>query len=351
MFMAPDIGDPPFLSDHPTSTHSLSGGGGHASGGSNCAHESALVEELVNFLDPIEGGVYVDATMGSGGHSEAIIERTGGACTIIGIDMDAGALALAEARLAGHDVRLFQGSFAQLPRILASEGIPGVHGLIADLGISSAQIDNHNRGFSYQDPPGPLDMRFDTSSGPTVLELLRSCDQATLKRILKDYGEVPRAGEVARRILASVSTIETTTDLARLIDAMGWRSRRQSLARLAFQALRVHLNSELDSLASLLDRLPEPLLPGGRVVVLSYESVSDRMVKRRLAALATGCICPPDLPVCGCGRAPCLGLLTPRPVRPSSEEVTRNPRSRAAKLRAAQRLPAAETGATAKEVL
>ncbi len=306
-------------------------------------HKPVLLEECLNGLNIHPGGIYVDGTLGRAGHSREIAGRltTG---RLIGIDRDKAALDAAPARLAGHmdKVTLVRGSFGQLPAILSSLGVEGADGMLFDLGVSSPQLDDGSRGFSYlQD--APLDMRMDQSAPLTARDVVNGWDQEELKRILWQYGEERYSGLIAAAIVRERerAPIETTGQLAQLIrDAMPAKAKRekQHPAKRSFQAIRIAVNDELGELERLLDSALDALKPGGRLAVISFHSLEDRLVKTAYAGWAKGCTCPPDFPVCVCGRKPRAKLVGRKPITAGEKELAENPRARSAKLRVAEKL-------------
>lgn len=301
-----------------------------------------MLEPTLRLLAPRPGGRYVDLTTGAGGHARAILERSAPDGHLLAIDRDAEALAVAEHELAPYADRLqlVHGAFSQLDVHLRRVGWSRVDGLLADLGVSSMQLDRGRRGFSFE-RSGPLDMRMDASRGRPLAALLDQLEVDHLAAALRRLGEVPRPRPLARRIMEAHrgGELTDTTALARLV---GGRRRPGKIhpATKVFMALRLLVNDELGELERLLAQLPEPLAPGGRAVFIAFHSLEDRAVKRRFAELERGCICPPDLPVCGCGRRPALRLLTRGALRPDEQECAHNRRARSARLRAAERLAA-----------
>ena len=303
-------------------------------------HKPVLLEECLNGLNIHPGGIYVDGTLGRAGHSREIAGRltTG---RLIGIDRDKAALDAAPARLAGHmdKVTLVRGS---LTAILTSLGVEGADGMLFDLGVSSPQLDDGSRGFSYlQD--APLDMRMDQSAPLTARDVVNGWDQEELKRILWQYGEERYSGPIAAAIVRERerAPIETTGQLAQLIrDAMPAKAKRekQHPAKRSFQAIRIAVNDELGELERLLDSALDALKPGGRLAVISFHSLEDRLVKTAHAGWAKGCTCPPDFPVCVCGRKPRVRLVGRKPITAGERELAENPRARSAKLRVAEKL-------------
>ncbi|SIT00110.1 16S rRNA (cytosine(1402)-N(4))-methyltransferase RsmH [Alicyclobacillus vulcanalis] len=308
------------------------------------AHESVLLEEAVEALLPRPGGVYVDATLGGGGHTERILERSAPDGAVIAFDQDATAIAHAGPlkRRYGSRLTLVHANFAEMEERLHSLGAGPVDGVLFDLGVSSPQFDVPERGFSYWHE-GPLDMRMDQDRPTTAREVVNTWDEDALRRILWEYGEERFAAAIARAIVRARShkPIETTTELAEIVkEAIPAPARRSGPhpARRTFQALRIAVNDELGALERGLEAAFRVLKPGGRLSVITFHSLEDRVVKRRFQDWAQGCTCPPEFPVCQCGRTP-QGRMVPRkPVTPSDEELKRNPRARSAKLRAFEKL-------------
>lgn len=295
-------------------------------------HVSVLPAEVLTWLDPQPGGVYVDATLGGAGHARAILERTGPTGALIGFDRDPRAREVAAARLAdfGPRVRLVGAPFgelaARLPAELAALGVDAVDGVLADIGVSSPQLDDAARGFSFREA-GPIDMRMDTSSGETARELLERLEERELADVLFEYGEERKSFRVAKSIKDALARgeLETTLDLQRAVQRALGRppgkkgARRIDPATRTFQALRIAVNGELQELERLVDGAPDFIRPGGRLVIISFHSLEDRIVKHRFR---------------GDER---LEVLTKRPLTASDEELAENPRAKPAKLRAARR--------------
>jgi 16S rRNA (cytosine1402-N4)-methyltransferase len=286
----------------------------------------------------------VDATLGGGGHAAKIAAAIAPDGLLIGIDQDDAALAAAATTLRlGQQARLLKGNFGDLDRLLAEAKIPCVDGFLFDLGVSSPQLDFAERGFSYQ-TDAPLDMRMDPSAGGiTAADVVDSYQEADLARVIRDYGEERWASRIAAFIVAARARrpVATTFDLVDVIKAAVPAAARKDgphPARRTFQALRIEVNRELEVLEKALDSAVRWLAPAGRIVVISYHSLEDRVVKQTFARLSRACTCPPDLPVCVCDAKPVLRVLTRRAVTPTEEEVERNPRSRSAKLRAAEKV-------------
>jgi 16S rRNA (cytosine1402-N4)-methyltransferase len=307
-------------------------------------HKPVMVGEVVASLRCRAGTVYVDGTVGGGGHAAAILENTSPDGLLIGIDADGDAIREAGIRLAPFGGRkiLVKGNFADMEPILAGMNIGKVDGILLDLGVSSHQLETADRGFSFT-LDAPLDMRMDRSLGISACDLIHTLSADELERIIREYGEERMAGRIARAITESrnLSPLRTTTDLAgAVVRAL---PRRRGPARIhpatrTFQALRIAVNDELANLYRATAFGVERLKEGGRFSVISFHSLEDRIVKNAFRAGEKGCLCPPDLPVCACGRKPTLKVLTRKPVVPGEEEILENPRARSAKLRTAERI-------------
>ena len=297
-------------------------------------HTPVLLKEVLELIGPTPEGVIVDATFGGGGHAKAMAASLP-AHTVIGVDRDP------EARMNAGDIRVLAGDFGELGSLLDTAGITQLSGALFDLGISSHQVDEPARGFSFHSN-GPLDMRMDTDADLTAAEVVNTYSESDLARLIRQYGEDSQARRIARAIVAA-RPLETTGELVDVIaNAVPAAVRRAGHpARKTFQALRIEVNNELDSVATGVDAALERLVVGGRCVVISYHSLEDRIIKRRFAEGAAGCECPPDLPVCACGREPELRVLTRKPVVASDPEIAANPRARSAKLRVAEKAIAA----------
>jgi len=305
-----------------------------------------MISEAIDALGVHAGGRYCDATLGGAGHSRAILEHCAPDGQLVALDRDPAALRHGAEALApfGDRVTLYHGNFARVVEILAELGMIPVDGFLLDLGVSSYQLDTAERGFSFAGD-GPLDMRMDPSRGTTAAELLANLSEEELARVIRRYGEEPASRKIARGIKEALGRGELggTRDLQRVVRAVlparAPRGRRRiHPATRTFMALRMAVNDELGSLERFLDTFTEALRPGGRVVVISFHSLEDRAVKRKLARLADPCTCPPGLPVCGCGRRPQVRLITRRALKASAAESEINPRCRSAKVRAAERL-------------
>jgi 16S rRNA (cytosine1402-N4)-methyltransferase len=306
-------------------------------------HRSVLVRETIEQLAPRNGGVYCDCTIGGGGHAAAILDTV--RARVIGIDRDPAAIAATRARF-GDRVELVHGELGDIVGILSRLGIEQLDGFVADLGVSSPQLDDPERGFSFQ-RPGPLDMRMDPSSGRTALELLRETDVETLATVLSELGEERHAKKLARAIREAVTTdrLHTTMDLATVV-AREIPTREQRVSKIhpatrTFQALRIAVNRELDQLQQFLHAFPDLLAPGGRCVAISFHSLEDRLVKHAFRDLAwTSSLPPVHAERAGERSAPVVELLTRKPVIAGPQELADNPRARSAKLRACQRTAA-----------
>ena len=301
-------------------------------------HQPVLFNEVVEFLRPArDDGTLVDATVGLGGHAEGLLERYP-ATRLIAIDRDPRALERSRERLRrfGDRVAFVQGRHEQLIEILRQSDIETVSGVLADLGVSSMQLDDASRGFSFRHD-APLDMRMGPDSR-SAADIVNTASEEELARILRDYGEEPRARRIARAIV-DARPVETTTQLAAIVKSVK-RAKPHDIdpATLTFQAIRIAANEELVGLDRFVDDAVSVLEPGARIAVISFHSLEDRIVKRALRRLEGECTCPPGLPVCACGAKREVTVLTHRPVTATDEEIDRNPRSRSAKLRVAEKV-------------
>ena len=306
-------------------------------------HVSVLLQECIENLNIRPDGIYLDGTLGLGGHSYEIASRltTG---RLIGIDRDPSAIQRAGARLSpfADRVTLVHGNFSDAAQILDELGIPGADGMLFDLGVSSPQLDEAQRGFSYMQD-APLDMRMDSSAALTAYEVVNGWSEERLNRILWDYGEERYARRITAAILAARAKkpIESTLELVELIrGAMPAAALRekQHPAKRSFQAIRVAVNDELGEVERMMDTAPDKLNPGGRLCVISFHSLEDRIVKSGIARRENGCTCPREAPICTCGFVQTLRSVSRKPILPSAEEIETNPRSRSAKLRVAERV-------------
>lgn len=311
-------------------------------------HIPVLLAECLEYLTLKPQHTFVDATLGGAGHSFEAAKRIGREGTLIGIDQDEVALAAARRKLGTlpDDVRprleLVRGNFGDMDEALLSVEVPGVDAILFDLGVSSVQIDTPSRGFSFKEN-GPLDMRMDPGKQTlTAAEVIATYSTTDLTRIIRTYSDEKWASRIADFIVRERQTrpIETSEQLVDLVKAAIPASARRAgghPAKRTFQALRIEVNGELDVLRSGLDAAVRWLNPGGRLVVISYHSLEDRIVKETFQKFANRCTCPPDLPVCACGKEPILDIVTRKPVVPTADEIERNPRARSAKLRVAQK--------------
>ena len=291
-----------------------------------------------------EGGVYVDGTLGGGGHSAEILRRLGGTGHLYGIDRDSDALAAATARLGGAgNFTAIKGNFHDVKALLAERGVTRIDGMMVDLGVSSYQLDTAERGFSYH-ADAPLDMRMDQRQALTAATIVNTWDKAELTRILRDYAEEKWAARIADIIIEhrARKPIETTGELVACVDAAIPKKVRMQdsghSARRTFQALRIAVNDELDPLRRALTDMVDLLVPGGHLAVLTFHSLEDRIVKQTFRTLANPCTCPPKIPVCICGKKPVVRVLGGGGIKPGAEEIERNPRSRSAMLRGCEKL-------------
>ena len=309
-------------------------------GNLGASHRPVLSAESVYQLMLQEGGTYIDGTTGEGGHSEAILQAEPQVKTLLGIDLDPRSLEMAQSRLAGFGGRFISvhGNYADMAGLSAEQGITSVDGILLDLGFSSRQVENPGYGLSFQTDER-LDMRYDPQEPLTAAEIVNTYSERELGQLIRRYGEEPRGMRIARAIIEG-RPVDTTGQLASIIGAVLGRrpGQRVNPATRTFQALRIAVNDELSNVQRGLDAAMGLLAPGGRLVVISYHSLEDRIVKSLFAREAATCVCPPELPVCACGQIPRLKIINRRVIKPSDDEVQFNPRSRSAKLRAAQRI-------------
>ena len=308
-------------------------------------HIPAMLNEVVNYLNCRPGNVYVDGTLGGCGHARAICEKIIPGGTLIGIDQDIDAISNAETALKDYssNIHLFHGNFERLRQFLEQIEIDSVDGILLDLGLSQHQIENSGRGFSFNKDE-PLDMRMDIQSKITAEKLVNTLPQAELQKIFKEYGEERRAKQIARNIISirRHKKISSSKQLAQIVvnstPAKAASKSKIHPATRVFMALRIAVNKELERLMTFLDDVVEVLNPGGRLCVLSFHSLEDRIVKQHFKALEKGCTCPPKLPQCACGKEPQLRILTKKVVRPTEEEIAANPMARSTRLRTAEKL-------------
>jgi 16S rRNA (cytosine1402-N4)-methyltransferase len=303
-------------------------------------HQPVLWDEAIDALQPKPGGRYADGTFGGGGHTQLLLARSAPDGRVIAFDLDPSAISRGEALVLGDQLVLVHGSFATMYEAAGAARLLPLDGVLLDLGFSSYQIDEPERGFSLR-LDGPLDMRFDTTGGPTAADLVNELDERSLADLIWRYGEERHSRRIAAAILRARSQhrIKTTGELAAIVQraAAGPRGRIHPATR-TFQALRIAVNNELETLANSLDVAVASLAPGGRLAVISFHSLEDRIVKQFLSRESATCVCPPEQPVCTCQTVPRLKPVG-KPVKPSDEEIERNPRSRSAIMRVAERMP------------
>ena len=307
-------------------------------------HKSVLLQECIDALNIRPDGIYLDGTLGGAGHSSQIARRLTEGGRLIGVDRDRTALAAAKERLAPYAdrVTLVHSNFAEIDAILDSLGIPAVDGMLYDLGVSSPQLDDASRGFSYM-ADAPLDMRMDKDDALTAGEVVNTWPQGELRRILYDYGEERYAPQIAAAICRAreKAPVETTLELVDIIrSAMPAQALRekQHPAKRSFQAIRIAVNDELGAVSRMMQAAVGRLNPGGRLAVITFHSLEDRIVKSEMQQAARGCTCPPEFPVCVCGKKPLVKLVTRKPIVSGPAELEENPRARSAKLRVAEKL-------------
>ena len=307
-------------------------------------HEPVLLNEVLQWMNVRADGVYCDGTLGGGGHSEAILKASGGTARLYGIDRDENAIRAAGERLQDYPgFRAIHGNFHDGKMLLEAAGAGPLDGVLLDLGVSSPQLDTAERGFSYHED-APLDMRMDRSQGMTAAEFLNQADEREIMEVIRDYGEEKWAARIAKIICEhrARKPMETTFDLVEAVDAAIPKAVRRKddghPARRTFQAIRIRVNDELDPLETAIRDFTDCLKSGGRICVITFHSLEDRIVKRALKTLEHPCICPPKAPICTCGRKPVVKVLGGGAIPPSAEEVERNPRARSAKLRVAEKI-------------
>ena len=311
----------------------------------NFGHYSVLLEETIENLNIRPNGTYVDCTLGGAGHSEAILKRLTDGGRLVGIDRDSYALKKAAERLArfGSQTILVKGNFCDAADLLREKGIETIDGVVADLGVSSFQLDNADRGFSYMHD-APLDMRMSQGEGLSAYDVVNGYEEKELSRVISLYGEERFAGKIARDIVRAreKAPIKTTFELSELVkNAIPAKNRKDGPhpAKRTFQAIRIEVNGELDVIPKMIDGLFPLLSFGGRMAIITFHSLEDRIVKHAFLEYTKGCECPPDFPVCVCGKKPRAEVLTKKPLLPSEQELNENPRSRSAKLRVLEKIP------------
>lgn len=302
-------------------------------------HKSVLLNETIDGLNIKPDGIYVDGTLGGGGHAYEVCRRLGEKGSIVGIDQDAAAIEAASARLKdfGEKVTIVRSNYCDMKSKLHELGIDNVDGIVLDLGVSSYQLDTAERGFSYRED-APLDMRMDTRQKMTARDIVNDYTEADLYRVIRDYGEDKFAKNIAKHIVQAraVKPVETTAELSEIIRAsipMKFQKKSGHPAKRTFQAIRIELNRELDVLRDSLDDMIDLLNPGGRLCIITFHSLEDRIVKSAFRKNENPCTCPPDFPVCVCGKKSKGSIITKKPILPSEEELEYNSRSKSAKLR------------------
>jgi len=307
-------------------------------------HQSVLLREAVDYLNPKVGKVYVDGTVGGGGHAGKILQRSSPDGVVIGIDKDPHVLGLARKLLHSFSTRahLIQGNFSELPSILSMLNVPHVDGIILDLGLSSYQLEDSQRGFSFQND-GPLDMRMDPNTTSTAANLVNRLSEKDLAKMIRQYGEEKWARKIAAAIVTArnQNPISTTGQLAEIVAGCIPRAKYAKKihpATQTFQALRIAVNHELEDLESFLKIALDLLVRGGRLVIISFHSLEDRLVKQRFRYWGRECRCPKNVPVCSCEGKPLVRILTKRPIRPTEQEVLFNPRARSARMRVVEKV-------------
>ena len=302
-------------------------------------HKSVLLNATIDGLSLKPDGIYVDGTLGGGGHAYEVCRRLGEKGSIVGIDQDAAAIEAASARLKdfGEKVTIVRSNYCDMKSKLHELGIDKVDGIVLDLGVSSYQLDTAERGFSYRED-APLDMRMDTRQKMTARDIVNDYTEADLYRVIRDYGEDKFAKNIAKHIVQAraVKPVETTAELSEIIRAsipMKFQKKSGHPAKRTFQAIRIELNRELDVLRDSLDDMIDLLNPGGRLCIITFHSLEDRIVKSAFRKNENPCTCPPDFPVCVCGKKSKGSIITKKPILPSEEELEYNSRSKSAKLR------------------
>jgi len=309
------------------------------------SHVSIMAPEVIEALAPERGGIYVDCTAGGGGHSLEIAKKLPDGSRLICLDRDDEAIDACTKRLADYSdrVTIVKSNFRNIASALDMLGIDKIDGVMWDLGVSSHQLDDGDRGFSYS-KEAPLDMRMDQTEGKSAYDVVNYYTASELTKIIKDYGEERFASRIANLIVEKRAEhpIETTTELADIVSAAipapVRKKEAQNPARRTFQAIRIEVNGELDSIEPAIRDAASRLRPGGRMAVITFHSLEDRITKDVFRSLASGCTCPPEFPVCVCGKTPDIKLLSKKPIIPSDEEMAENPRSRSAKLRTAEKI-------------
>src|SRR6056297_19249 len=306
------------------------------------SHKPVLLEETIEYLSVKKAGIYVDGTLGRGGHTAGILENLGDEGLVISLDRDLHAIEAVKDSIESKNLILEHANYINISDVLDKHDIDKVDGMIFDLGVSSPQLDNSNRGFSYKNN-GPLDMRMNRDQKLTAADIVNNYRKDKIKKIIYDYGEENWASRIAEFIVAyrNIKEIETTFELVDILKAAIPASARRSgghPARRTFQALRIATNNELNQLEDMISSAVKRLKKGGRICIISFHSLEDRIVKHKFKDLASDCICPPEIPVCVCDKEPLVKIITKSPIRASEQEVEENYRARSAKLRVAEKI-------------
>lgn len=309
-------------------------------------HIPVLYQEVLDGLALKEGGTYVDGTVGGGGHSSGILKAIGSSGRLLAIDQDLQALEAAQTRLAPYkdQVTYFHANFVEMPGIIDANAPDGVDGILIDIGVSSPQIDDAQRGFSYMHD-APLDMRMNTEAEFSACDLVNGYDEDALERVLREYGEEKWSRRIAK-IICERRTIAPIVSTFQLVDCIeraipkGAREKGSHVAKRSFQAIRIEVNHELEVLEKVIDEAIDRLKIGGRMAVITFHSLEDRIVKQHFKYLASDCICPPELPICQCDKMATVKLVTRKPIVASKEELAQNSRAGSAKLRIVEKIPA-----------
>ncbi len=313
-------------------------------------HKPVLLEESIKYLCPMEDGVYIDATMGLGGHTKSLIEACNNNAKIIGMDVDENALNVARERLAEYqdNIVFVNKNYINIDNTISDLNIKKVNGIIADLGLSSFQLDHSGKGFSFNKNE-PLDMRMDASLQFTAYDLVNEMDQSELENIFKIYGEERFSRNISKSIIKNrvSKPIQTSSELAALVSnsiPKKFHPKRIHPATKTFQALRIAINNELENLKIFIEKAIKILKPGGRIVIISFHSLEDRIIKKTFKKFHSPCICPPDLPICSCGNIPNFKIINKSPIRPQESEIIENPRARSAKMRVGEKIEVLKDG-------
>ena len=310
----------------------------------NFKHMSVLLKESIEYIRPIEDGVYIDATMGLGGHTRHLLESTNYSSKIIGFDVDEDAISIARERLSNYknNIHFMNKNFSEIDSVSTELKLSEIDGIIADLGMSSYQLEHSNRGFSFMRDE-PLDMRMDPKLKITACEKVNQKSYKELSKLIKEYGEESFSGMISKSIIKSreQKPLQTSKELASLIFnsiPRRFHPKRIHPATKTFQALRIAVNNELENLKIFIEKAVKLLKSGGRLVIISFHSLEDRIVKNSFKYLHSSCICPPDLPVCRCEKESVLKIITKSPVTPGEDEMIENPRARSSKMRVAEKI-------------